>query len=93
MSDIKSLIEQRRRQMLVHSCIYYRHDKSIVSDQQFDKWAKELVELQALFPELAKECVYAEYFDDWDGTTGYHLPTWLPEVERKARQLIEQETH
>ena len=39
-------IRQRRRQMLVHSYIYYELDDSIISDAQWSKWAVELAELQ-----------------------------------------------
>ena len=39
-------IKRRRLQVLVHSCMYYELDQSIVDDQVFDGWCKELVELQ-----------------------------------------------
>ena len=36
------LIKRRRLQILVHSCVYYLMDDNLVSDEQFDSWAKEL---------------------------------------------------
>ena len=47
---IKEKIRQRRRQMLVHSYIYYELDDNIVSDAQWAKWAKELEQLQKNYP-------------------------------------------
>ena len=41
--QIKEKINQRRRQMLVHSCIYYRFDTNIVSDFDYDRWVNELM--------------------------------------------------
>lgn len=87
--EIKELINRRRRQVLVHSCIYYRFGTSVVSDKQFDEWAYELRNLQEQYPELAKRCVYAEEFEDFDGTTGYHLPLADENVVSKAHHLIQ----
>lgn len=36
--EMLELINQRRRQVLVHSCLYYRMGEQVVSDFQFDKW-------------------------------------------------------
>lgn len=70
---IAEKIQQRRRQMLVHSYIYYVLDDNIVSDAQWAKWAKELAELQSKFPNMSKKIPYAEQFIDWDGSTGAFL--------------------
>lgn len=66
-------IRQRRRQMLVHSYLYYEKDTNIVSDAKWIKWAKELEQLQARYPDVAKEVEFAEQFVDWDGSSGAHL--------------------
>lgn len=66
-------IKQRRRQMLVHSYLYYEKDTNIVSDAQWIKWAKELEQLQTRYPDVAKEVECAEQFADWDGSSGAHL--------------------
>jgi NAD-dependent DNA ligase adenylation domain len=78
--EIKELIKRRRRQLIVHSFGYYRMNDSIISDHTFDMWSKELVDLQREYPELSREVELYEYFSDWDGSTGYHLPTHLPWV-------------
>ena len=71
--EIVRKIKQRRRQIMVHSCIYYEMDTTIVSDKQFDSWAYELKELQKQFPNESKEAELYEEFKDWDATTGYNL--------------------
>lgn len=78
-------IKQRRSQMLVHSYLYYHMDTSIVSDDDWQRWANELQYLQEIYPEPIG--FYDEVFKDWDGTTGMHLPKddW---VRDKAQQLL-----
>ncbi len=80
-------IQQRRLQMLVHSYIYYRMDDNIISDNQWSAWAKELVELQKAYPEIAKKVAYAEDFKDFDGSTGFDLPLDDEWVIIKATEL------
>jgi hypothetical protein len=78
--QIMELIKRRRRQLTVHSFGYYRLNDSIISDHTFDAWSNELVKLQREHPELAKKVELHEYFHDFDGSTGYHLPTHIPWV-------------
>jgi predicted RNA methylase len=88
---IKELIRRRRRQILVHSCIYYRFGTSIVEDSTFDEWAYELVELQKNNPEISKSTLLYDEFKDFDGSTGFDLPTGEPWVVDKAYRLIKEE--
>jgi NAD-dependent DNA ligase len=85
--EIKALIKRRRRQLIVHSFGYYRMNDNIIDDHTFDRWSMELVELQEKYPELAKEVEYHEYFKDFDGSTGFDLPTHLPWVAGTWEQL------
>jgi len=85
---IAQFIQRRRLQMLVHSCIYYDMDSSLITDKQFDDWGKELVKLQSNYPEIASRVCYAEAFKDWDASTGAFLPLRDPWVIRKAQQLL-----
>ena len=78
-------IQQRRLQMLVNSYLYYKTDKAVVSDADWDKWAKELVQLQHDYPEIAEQVPYADEFATWDGTTGEFLP--LNDMKQKALRL------
>ena len=60
--QIKELITRRRRQVWVHSIIYYRLDRNVISDAKWSQWALELEELQKQYPDLAAECPYADVF-------------------------------
>jgi hypothetical protein len=73
MQSIKEKIKQRRRQMLVHSYLYYELDENIVADSKWSKWAFELAELQKHYPKESNEVEYAELFRDWNGSSGADL--------------------
>lgn len=62
-----------QRWILVHSIIYYELDSSIVSDQVFDRNARQLVQMQKSNPEEAKRSEYWYAFYDFDGSTGFDL--------------------
>ena len=70
---IAEKIKQRRRQMLVHSYIYYELNDNIISDSKWAQWAKELEQLQKDYPEESKQVEYYEDFKDWDGSSGAFL--------------------
>ena len=72
--EIAELIQQRRYQMLVHSCIYYVMSNNVISDKQWDEWARELKVLQETYPEISKKTPLYDYFNDWDASTGEFLP-------------------
>jgi hypothetical protein len=88
MTDLASLINRRRRQILVHSFLYYRLNESIISDNTFDLWAKELVDLQTENPAIASEVPYAKEFEGFDGSSGYDLPHFYPEIQAVGLQLL-----
>ena len=67
------LIKRRRLQVLIHSCLYYALDENIWSDHKFDAVCKELVELLKAHPDAYSDR-FDEYFEDWDGSSGYHFP-------------------
>ena len=83
-----AFINRRQRQLLVHSCLYYRMNESIVPDHVFDAWSVQLVRLKEEAADLFKESIYAQSFEDFDGSSGYHLPYWKPEIVRAAEKLI-----
>ena len=86
--EIAELIQQRRFQILIHSCIYYHFNSNLISDKKFDSWARELAQLQIDYPEIAKQVLYAEEFEGFDGTTGFDLPLENEWVMQKAKKLI-----
>lgn len=87
--EIKGKIRHRRSQILVHSCLYYEMNTSIVSDHIWQKWADELKLLQNENPDCCKIDFFDYEFCDWTGATGYHLPMLDPWVSSKARWLLQ----
>lgn len=85
---IAELITRRRRQILVHSVIYYRYNDNIISDEKWTQWAKELEKLQAEYPDISKECPLSEVFEGFDHSTGFDLPLSDPWAMAKAEQLL-----
>jgi hypothetical protein len=85
---VAELIQQRRLQLLVHSCLYYELDTSIVSDSKWSAWAKELAQLQKSYPDISMKVIWADAFADWSGGTGAFLPLRDPWVMHKAQQLL-----
>lgn len=88
LTDIAALITRRRRQVLVHSIIYYKMDTNIISDAQWSKWAMELAELQIRYPDIADSCPYADEFKGFDGSSGFNLPLDDPVAVRDANALL-----
>ena len=81
---IAEKIQQRRYQILIHSCLYYNMNENIVSDVQYDKWAKELEALQKQYPDIADNVDYTYDFKNFSSATGFDLPLNDPWVKRKA---------
>lgn len=88
---IRTLIQRRRLQILIHSCIYYRLNDNLVSDELFDSWCRELVKLQKEYRDISNKVVYAEDFKDFDGSSGYDLPYGDLQILNKAQSLINYE--
>ena len=86
--EIAELIQRRRLQMLVHSCIYYEYNRNIISDKTWDEWARELRTLQEHYPNIAEKVMWHEAFKDWDARTGAFLPLKDPWVQKKAKWLL-----
>ena len=91
-AKIMAKIKQRRLQILVHSCIYYRYDSNIVDDYTDNKWAVELAQLQAKYPNESKAVKdYYFEFKEWHGEqcgSGFNLPYLSPEICAKAEYLL-----
>lgn len=85
---IEERIRQRRRQMLVHSYIYYELNQNIVDDHTWAKWAKELQQLQQDYPEESKRVEEYEQFQNWDGSSGAFLK-FGENIKTVAKILLE----
>ncbi|QIN94442.1 DNA ligase [Arthrobacter phage Lego] len=86
---VASLIERRRRQILVHSILYYRLDASLIPDATYDAWAQELIRLQREHPEISEGVAYhRDAFRTFTSSTGYDLPLDDARANRVARDLL-----
>jgi len=72
-AGILELINRRRRQILVHSYLYYKSDTNLITDFTFDSWCKELVQLHQKHPKETAKAVFPNAFDGWQGFSGYDL--------------------
>lgn len=91
MQTIKEKIKQRRRQMLVHSYIYYELNENIIDDGTWSRWAKELQELQEKYPKESAEVEEYENFKNWDGSSGAFL-NFGENIKTVAKILLEQKS-
>lgn len=85
---IAEKIQQRRLQILVHSCIYYEMNQTIISDKKWDEWARELKKLQEDYPDVSRQVMWYADFKDWDASTGAFLPLKDEWVVKKAKWLL-----
>lgn len=72
-TQISALIKKRRRQILVHSYLYYELNENLISDTQWSEWALELEKLQADYPDVSSKVEYADVFQGFDHSTGANL--------------------
>ena len=90
--DIKSEILRRRKQILVHSCLYYQFNTNLIEDWQYDKIARRLAELQIAHPEISNNLGYHDKefkgFGEDHCYSGFNLPTSSPEVVAAAEMLL-----
>ncbi len=85
-------IKMLRRQMLVHSCIYYELNDNLISDHEWSARAKRLAWMQDRVKARTGNCdvgFFDAEFADWDGSSGFKLPHRHPWVLDKAEYLLE----
>lgn len=78
-------INHRERQILVTSYLYYQLDKNIITDDKFDEYAFDLVELIKKYPEEFKQSGFHDAFTEFDGSSGFDLPYLDPRIEKIGR--------
>lgn len=86
---IADRIKQLRLSLMVHSIIYYELNDNIISDAEWSKRAKELVELQEEHPDIAETVVFADLYRGFKGDTGFDLAKGADEAAwGKAKYLL-----
>ena len=86
--EILELINRRERQVLVHSCLYYHFNTSIIADAEYDKWSHQLYDLIVENPVEFKNSVFYKDFKTFDGNTGMGLQYDSAYAMRVAERLI-----
>lgn len=73
---IEDQINRARRNILVHSILYYKYDENLISDTDYDNWGKRLIFLQERYPVEAQNTPFMvdEFKHFTDTTSGYDLP-------------------
>ena len=86
---IEEKIEILRKQVIVHSYIYYECDDNIIDDWIWSEWARCLQYLQEKYPEYS-EMVSYEYdqFKDFDWSTGFDFK-YSTDIIKYANELME----
>lgn len=77
-------ISYLQRRIIVYSIMYYENNESCVTDAFYDSISRQLVELQeSCSPEEFKRSTYYYAMKDFDGNTGFDIPSKLKKRDKK----------
>ena len=77
-------ISYLQRRIIVWSIMYYRMNESCVPDDVYDKVSRRLVDLQSKCSESEfKKSRYYYAMYDFDGSTGFDIPSRLTNEDRE----------
>lgn len=77
-------ISYLQRRIIVYSIMYYEMDESCISDKQYDAISQQLVHLQqSVDLEEFKKSRYYYAMYDFDGSTGFNIPSRLVKEDRE----------
>lgn len=71
------------RKIIIHSMIYYDYNTNIISDQDYDKLARQLEQLVNENRDKISNCYYYECLKDYTAATGFDLKDRLEDKHRK----------
>lgn len=80
-------IDELREMLHAHSYAYYVLYKTVITDAEWDAMARRLVELHVQYPHAKAQGYLAEYFQDWDGSTGFDMP-WTDYIKEVAEKMV-----
>lgn len=76
-------ISYLQRCIIVYSIMYYEMNESCISDKQYDGISHQLVQLQSSVSEAEwKKSMYYYVMYDFDGSTGFDIPSRLTKKDR-----------
>ena len=77
-------ISYLQRRIIVYSIMYYEFNESCVSDDFYDSISRQLVKLQKeTKPEEFRKSTYYYAMYDYDGSTGFDIPSRLTKYDRE----------
>lgn len=83
-----------QRRIIVYSIMYYEANESCVSDRFYDNISHQLVKLmQESSEEQCKATTYWYAFYDFDGSTGFDIPSRLTKKDREYLSMIATYVH
>ncbi len=90
---MNSLLQQRLRQFLVHSYLYYKLDESIISDTEYDRICMELRELLKRHPEADLPFRKIAEKALGDEASGYSIRQYPPSIISVSMHLLYQNNY
>lgn len=82
-------ISYLQRRIIIWSLMYYEYDESCVSDYEYDSVSRQLVELQnKASKEEFKKSTYYYAMHNFDGSTGFDIPSKLTKEDRQYLENI-----
>ena len=85
-------IQLLQRSILVNSYCYYELNDNLLSDFQYDKNTRMLLELKRSAPEAFKKSRYYKLFDNFESGTGFDLTSRVKK-NKKLYKLISHDAH
>ena len=84
--NLKEYVDYLQRYIIVHSYIYYEMNNNVISDTEYDKKSKELLDLKNCYPDIWKNSMYYKQFgDEYTGVTGFTL---YHDLDDKQKDVI-----
>lgn len=76
-------ISYLQRRIIVYSIMYYEHNESCITDKEYDSISQQLVKLQKqASKEEFEKSTYYYAMHDFDGSTGFDIPSRLTKKDR-----------
>mgnify|MGYP003298644001 CR=1 FL=1 len=73
-----------QRRIIVYSIMYYEMNESCVSDREYDEISRQLAKMQReINPKDLRKSTYYYAMHDFDGSTGFDIPSRLTKYDRE----------
>lgn len=83
-----------QRRIIVYSIMYYENDESCVSDRYYDNLSHQLVKImQESTKEEMEATTYWYAMYDFDGSTGFYIPSRLTKKDNQYLTMIAKKVH